>query len=291
MGKVIVTGAKGGTGPSIVKVFREAGYEVIGIDLKPCEFAESDYRQVNLEDGAAVHDVFKGADAVVHFGSYPTDSWTAWENAYRNLALGGYHVLQAAANLGIPRVVLASSPEIYGDVNKVPYLPIDEDTPPNPYSIYGAVKQNLETLASHYSRWHGIAIAAMRPQRIVYEESYEWRFRNYTENDSAAADALWSYIDARDVATACLAWVSSKESGFNTFNLAADDVCVATPTRQLIGKSFSHITDIRGDLTDRTSLVSCNKIKQILGWRPRHHWQDMAAESISNQYPNQVPRR
>ena len=135
MGKVVVTGAKGGTGPSIVKVFREAGYEVIGVDLKPCEFAESGYRQVNLEDGAAVHDVFKGADAVVHFGSYPTDSWTAWESACRNLALGGYHVLQAAANSGIPRVVLASSPEIYGDLYEVPYLPIDEDTPPNPHSF------------------------------------------------------------------------------------------------------------------------------------------------------------
>ncbi len=291
MGKVVVTGAKGGTGPSIVKIFREADYEVIGVDLKPCEFAESDYRQVNLEDGAAVHDVFKGADAVVHFGSYPTDSWTAWENAYRNLALGGYHVLQAAANLGIPRVVLASSPEIYGDLYQVPYLPIDEDTPPNPHSIYGAVKQNLETLASHYSRWHGIAIAALRPQRIVYEESYEWRFRNYTENDSAAENALWSYIDARDVATACLAWVTAKESGFNCYNIAADDVCVTTPTRQLIEIGFPHIKDIRGDLPERTGLVSCNKIKQLLGWSPQHHWQAMAAESIANHYPTQVPQR
>ena len=291
MRKVIITGAKGGTGPSIVKVFREAGHEVTGVDLKPCEFAESDYRQVNLEDGAAVHDVFTGADAVVHFGSYPSDSLTAWETAYRNLALGGYHVLQAAANLGIPRVVLASSPEIYGDVYDVPYLPIDEDTPANPYSIYGAVKQNLETLASHYSRWHGIAIAALRPQRIVYEESYEWRFRRYTENDAAAENTLWSYIDARDVATTCLAWVTSKESGFNTFNIAADDVCVTTPTRQLIEKGFSHIKDIRGDLPDRTGLVSCHKIKQILGWSPQHHWQDMAKESISNHYSSQAPQR
>ena len=234
MKKVVVTGAKGGTGRSIVKVFREAGYAVIGVDLKPCDVWESDYRQLDVEDGAGVCDVFAGADAVVHFGSLPTDSWTSWETAYRNLSLGGYHVLQAAANLEIPRVVMASSPEIYGDYRNVPYLPIDEDTPAQPPSIYGAVKQNLETLAQHYVRWHGTAIGALRPQRIVYEGSYEWRFRKFTQNDQAASDALWAYVDARDVATACLAWVESDRSGFEAFNLAADDVCVTSSTRTLL---------------------------------------------------------
>ena len=51
MKKVVVTGAKGGTGRSIVKVFREAGYAVIGVDLKPCDVWESDYRQLDVEDG------------------------------------------------------------------------------------------------------------------------------------------------------------------------------------------------------------------------------------------------
>src|SRR5262249_24096128 len=158
MQKVVVTGAKGGTGISIVKAFRDAGYAVLGLDLKPCGFWETDYRQLDLEDGAGVHDAFVGAEAVVHFGSFPTDSWTPWETAYRNLALGGYHVLQAAANLRIPRVVLAGSPMVYGAYAKVPYLPVDEATPQAPDGIYGAVKQSLETLAGHYARWHGMAV-------------------------------------------------------------------------------------------------------------------------------------
>jgi nucleoside-diphosphate-sugar epimerase len=44
MQKVVVTGAKGGTGPSIVRVLRQAGYHVLGVDLKPCGFWEQDYR-------------------------------------------------------------------------------------------------------------------------------------------------------------------------------------------------------------------------------------------------------
>ena len=284
-------GAKGGTGPSIVRVLREAGYHVLGVDLKPCGFWEQDYRQLDLEDGASVHDAFTGAEAVVHFGSLPTDTWTTWETAYRNLALGGYHVLQAAANQRIPRVVLASSPMIYGEYCRVPYLPIDEDTPAAPDGIYGAVKQNLETLAEHYARWHGMAIAALRPQRIVYEGSYEWRFRKFTVDDSAAADALWSYIDARDVATACLAWLQSDRIGFEAFNVAADEVCVHTPTRQLLAEYYAHITDLRGELPDHTGLVNCGKLKQMLGWRPQHNWRQMAAESESQNFPRVPPSR
>jgi nucleoside-diphosphate-sugar epimerase len=291
MRKVVVTGAKGGTGPSIARVLREAGYEVLGVDLKPCDVLEQDYRQLDLEDGAGVHDAFAGAAAVVHFGSLPTDSWTTWETSYRNLALGGYHVLQAAANLKIPRVVLASSPSIYGEYVRAPYLPIDEQTPARPDGIYGAAKQNIETLAEHYARWHGLAIAALRPQRIVYEGSYEWRFRKFTENADAAADSLWSYVDARDVATACLAWLQSDRTGFEAFSVAADDVCVDVPTQQLIAKHCPHVTDLRGDLADQTGLVSCEKIKQMLGWRPLFHWRRMAAESEEQGFSKTAPSR
>ncbi len=291
MKKVVVTGAKGGTGRSIVKVFREAGYAVMGVDLKPCDVWERDYCQLDVEDGAALYDVCSGADAVVHFGSLPTDSWTSWETAYRNLSLGGYHVLQAAANLGIPRVVMASSPEIYGEYHNVPYLPIDEETPARPPGIYGAVKQNLETLAQHYTRWHGTAVAALRPQRIVYEGSYEWRFRKFTRNDQAAADDLWAYVDARDVARACLAWVESNQAGFEAFNVAADDVCVTSSTTTLLEEFYPHITDIRRELPDRAGLVDCSKLKQMLGWKPRHDWQAMAIESEVGQYPKEAPPR
>ena len=89
MGRVIVTGAKGGTGPSIVSAFEAAGWDVLGLDLKPCAIWETGYRQVDLRDGASLYDICAGADAIVHFGSLPTDAWTSWHTAYENLALGG----------------------------------------------------------------------------------------------------------------------------------------------------------------------------------------------------------
>lgn len=291
MKKVVITGAKGGTGVSIVKLFRQAGYRAFGVDLKPCAFAERDYVQLDLENGAGVHDALAGAYAVVHFGSLPNDTWTTWEAAYRNLSLGGFNVLQACANLGVRRIILAGSPMVYAPYAEHSYLPVDENSPQGPTSIYGAVKQNLEALAQNYSRWHGLAICSLRPQRIVYEGSYEWRFRKYTLDDLAAADNLWAYVDARDVAAACLAWVESDLAGFEAFNVAADDVCVSTPTRDLLRQYYPQLADVRGDLFDRSGLINCQKIKTLLGWRPSHSWQEMAAESESRQFSRDAPLR
>ena len=291
MKRVVVTGAKGGTGPSIVNAFRDAGWDVLGVDLKPCALWETGYRQIDLREGASVYEVCAGAQAIVHFGSLPTDSWTSWQTAYENLALGGFHVLQAASRLGIDRLVLASSPEIYGDLTRVPYLPIDEHGPSRPDSIYGAAKQNLETLADHYARWYGMAIAALRPQRIVYERSYEWRFRKFTIDPVSAVDALWSYVDARDVASACLAWIESDLSGCEIFGVAADDVCVDLPTRQLLEEHLPQVAYVRAPLPGHSGLVDCAKLKSLLNWKPIHHWRQMAQESERASFPREPPPR
>ena len=279
-GRVVITGAKGGTGVSIVKEFRSAGYQVLGVDLKPPEWAEEDYRIIDLTDGAAVHDAFAGADAVVHFGSYPGDTYHAWDEVYRNIVIGGFHVFQACANLGIQRIAYASSPTVYGSPDVPPYLPADENWPLAPSSIYGAAKQNLETLARNYCRWNqDMAIAALRTCRIVYEQSFNWRFRHHTEDPRSAASALWSYSDARDVATACRAWIESDLTGFEAFDVAAEDVCMDIPTAELVEKQLPHDVEIRESPVGHRALISCRKLRSMLGWEPRYTWRDMEREA------------
>lgn len=276
---VVVTGAKGHTGVSIVRLLRASGYEVIEVDLKTADFLDKDYKVVDLEDGASVYDVFAGADAVVHFGSYPRDTQTSWERIYRNLALGGYHVLQASARLGIKCVVMASSPTVWGLPDSLTYLPVDEDHPQRPPSIYGAVKQSLEALASNYARWYGMTVVSFRILSIVYEGSYEWRLRALTETNEAAADRLWGYVDARDVASACRAALEAQLEGHEVFVLSAPDVCVDTPTMELVKQFYPHVQDIRTELEGNVSLYSWAKAKRLLCWEPEYAWRAIAKES------------
>ena len=276
--KIIITGAKGGTGISIVKEFQEHGYDVLGIDIKPHSWAEQDYTRIDMTDGSAVHDALAGAYGVVHFGSYPGDGYCSWDEAYQNIAVGGFHVFQACANLGIERIAYASSPELYGsDYPKS--VPADESRPFLPPSIYGAAKENLESLAQSYCRWNpGMGIAGLRTTRIVYERSFNWRFKQHTEDPRSAADALWSYVDARDVASACRLWIESKHTGFEAFDVAAKDVCYPMKTAELVKKYLPKSDKVKGKLVGSQSLVPCKKLRKMLGWKPQWTWRDMKRE-------------
>ena len=279
MKRIIVTGAKGGTGRSIVKVLREAGYQVKGLDLMPPEHTDAEYVQHDLVDGVGLNDLFAGADGVVHFGSFPTDNWSSWSAAFRNVMVGGFNVFQACANVGIKRIAYASSMEVYGDLAQQPYFPVIEESPLAPPSIYGSAKVLLEKLAGDYCRWHNMAIAGLRLNRIIYEGSYEWRLKRQTESDESAAEVLWGYIDARDVATACQAWLEAEVPGFMPFNVAAEDVCVETPTRELLEKFFPHITDIRGEYSSHQCLFDSSALQRTLGWKAQYNWRDLRDEN------------
>lgn len=278
MKRIVVTGAKGGTGVSIVKVLREAGYDVFGIDIKPADPSDVGYARHDVLDGAGLHDLFSGADGVVHFGSYPTDAWSSWSEAFRNVTVGGFNVFQACANLGIKRIALASSMEVYGDLLKQPHLPVTEESLLAPPGIYGASKVLLEKLAADYYRWHGISTAGFRLGRIIYEGSFAWRLKKHTESDDPTAPCLWCYVDARDVATACQAWLESDLQGFMPFNVAAEDVCVETPTRLLLERFYPHITDIRAAFDDHQCPFDASTLRRTLKWTARYNWRMIREE-------------
>ena len=159
MKRIVVTGAKGGTGRSIVQVLSAAGYDVLGLDLAMPGHREGGYRHADVLDGASLHELFAGADGVVHFGSLPTDNWTSNSTCYRNMMLGGYNVLQACAQAGIRRLVYASSMEVYGDLRQQPQLPITEDSPLTTSSPWSWITKSPHS-CSDSERPEGLRVSA-----------------------------------------------------------------------------------------------------------------------------------
>ena len=278
MKRIVVTGAKGGTGRSIVKVLSAAGYDVLGLDLAMPGHREGGDRQADVLDGASLHELFEGADGVVHFGSLPTDNWSSGSVCYRNLMLGGYNVFQACAQAGVRRLVHASSMEVYGNLRQQPLLPITEDSPLTTSSIYGTSKVLLERLAADYCRWHGMSIAALRLGRIIYEDSWSWRLQAHTAARANCAECLWCYVDARDVAEACRLWLASDVEGFQPFNVAAEDVCIDAPTAELVHEFFPDMT-VASPLGEYECPFVSTALRDTLGWRARMNWRDIRAEA------------
>ena len=280
MKRIVVTGSKGGTGPSLVAVLRQAGYEVIGIDLKPPDpFGEPDYYQLDLRDAAGVNDAFGGADGVVHFGSVPGDANRSTTEAFQMLTVAGFNVFQAARNVGVKRVAWASSIEVYGDFCEHPHLPATEESVLAPPGIYGCSKLLLERLAEDYCRWYGMAIAGFRLSRIIYDSSVgRAKLQQFVDDEARGGDCLWSYIDARDVATACQTWLESDHPGAEVFNLAAENVHQEVPMAQLLKKHGYGEMPVQEWAGEDGTLFSTRKIRDLLGWRARYDWREILDE-------------
>ncbi len=86
----------------------------------------------------------------------------ARENPVRTLmvnVVGTGNVLELARRYDAERVVYASSVAVYGEPRS---LPISEDHPTNPASLYGATKLMGEQLLWSYSREYGLSTIALR---------------------------------------------------------------------------------------------------------------------------------
>ena len=279
MKKIVVTGAKGGTGRSIVRVLRAAGYDVLPTDLAPPAPEDFPYVQFDLVKDRGLNDVIAGADGVIHMGSMACDAFWSKSAVFENVLNGGFNVLQACANVGVKRVVFASSLEVYGSMLTAPKLPVTESTPLRGDNIYASSKIALEQIAGDISRWNNLPIAAFRLGRIVYENAFETRFKGLLETPGRGAGVLWNYIDARDVATACQLWLESDITGFQAFNVGAPDIYLETPVRKLIAEFLPEGTEIDDRVDGNVCPFMSTRLHELLGWRIAYDWRRIRDEA------------
>ena len=277
MPRIVVTGAAGGTGTSIVTLLRDRGCDVVPTDLRPwTPDSPPGYVQLDLRDAAGVNDLLAGADGLVHFGSPPADSMYSATEAFHHVAVAGFNLFQAAANTGVSRVAWASSIEVYGDLTRHPALPVTEESPLSPPGIYGSSKLLLERLAIDFNAWHDIALAGFRLARIIYDNpTGRTKLHRLAADPAMGADCLWAYVDARDVATACLAWLDSGKGGAEVFNLAAANIHLEGKAGALLQRhGYGHLAMPRLEAPDATPF-STAKVRRMLGWKETYDWQEL----------------
>jgi GDP-6-deoxy-D-talose 4-dehydrogenase len=145
--RVLITGARGFTGVHLRRELEAAGYTVAG--LTNVEPTQADEYFADLRDAAAVHDVVQRAapDLVVHLAAISFVGHGNVDELYEINVLGTLHLLRALAELPVPpqRVVLASSANIYGDLD---VDVIDETSPAAPVNHYAATKVAMEAVAA-----------------------------------------------------------------------------------------------------------------------------------------------
>lgn len=278
MAKVVVTGGSGMLGRWVVRHFVEQGYEVVNVDTQKSPDSLCQTIIADLNNLGEVYGVLAGADAVVHLAAIPAANIKTSEVTFQNNVVSTYNILEAAAGLGIRKAVIASSESSYGicfAVNPLgpQYVPMDEAHPQLPEDSYGLSKVVNEQTAEMFQRRTGIQVVSLRIGNVIDPSAYE-RFPSFIHDPAQRDRILWSYIDTRDVASACQLAIETDGLGAVALNICADETSMAVPSRELMAARYPEVTDFRQPLEGHGSLLSNAKAKKLLKWQPKHLWRD-----------------
>lgn len=284
--KVLITGTSGKVGYWTAREFQAQGWQVFGLDQRAPGHDKFEWRIADLSDLGQVYGLMAlfRPDAVVHLAAIPWPGEHAPDLVFRNNALTTYNVLQAAADLGVRKVVTASSESAYGLVFhrhrfSPLYLPLDEAHPLLPQDPYGLSKQVGEAACAMFHRQAGI-------QAVSFRISHVMAPNDYRDFEAQRADPLqpflfWSYVDVRDVATACRQAVETDGLGAEAFLIAAPETKMTTPTRELLAQYWPGVKDIRAPLEGTASCLSTAKAARMFGFRAQRSWRQYVAISPS----------
>jgi uronate dehydrogenase len=158
--RLLLTGAAGNLG----KVMRDrlAPFaEVLRLsDVKPFGEPRPNEEHVvcDLGDRAAVHDLLKGVDAVVHLGGISVE--TPFAPILNANIVGVHNLYEAARQHGVRRIVFASSNHVIGFYKQTET--IDTEALMRPDTMYGVSKAFGELLSRFYFDRYGIETVCLR---------------------------------------------------------------------------------------------------------------------------------
>lgn len=167
--RYLITGGAGFIGSHIAEALLNSGESVCVFD----NFAtgsetnlaalkgRAQFIRGDLRDFEAVKAAVKGVEVVFHQGalaSVPRSIADPVRSLETNIN-GTQNVLLAARDVGVRRVVYASSSSVYGNT---PILPKHEDMPTKPMSPYAVQKLTGELLCGVFTRIYGLETVALR---------------------------------------------------------------------------------------------------------------------------------
>ncbi len=181
---ILITGANGRIGSALVAYFDsiENPYTLRLADL---EMTEERGVKVDVTDFASCKSACEGVDTIVHLAGVASPD-SSFEQVLPINIVGTYNIFQASAEVGVKRVIYASSAQT---IEGYPLdIQVKTDMPVRPKNLYGVSKACGEAIAAYYAYQKNVEAVAIRIGAFEYRHE-------------------WAKLNARDLS----AWIEPKD--------------------------------------------------------------------------------
>ena len=271
---VLITGGSGRIGRYTVQEMIRAGHNVTSVDVAPGAVPGVPSLRVDLTDAGQVYGALarSQAEAVIHLGAWANDGQVPDTRTYGDNVRGTFNVFQACADLGVRRIVSASSHQVYGTAIAPPlYVPIDEAHPLRPAGAYPLSKIAGEQAAAYFCARRGLEILSFRLLGIRTPDAMDAEIDRNLADPNAHKRLMWTRCDARDAAYACRLAVEAETIEPGPYNVTGQVNLLDRPSVDLVARYLPQ-TEIRDGLSDCDSPTSCARARRAFGYRPRYNW-------------------
>ena len=294
MNKVLVTGAAGFIGSTLVDRLLADGFDVVGFDnfstgnrqFVAGALTNPRFRLVegDLLDPAAIGAAASGVDTVFHLAAN-ADVRFGLEHPRRDLeqnTIATFNVLEAMRAAGAKTIAFSSTGSVYGEAKQIP-TPEDAGFPIQT-SLYGASKVAGEGLIAAYAEGFGMRAFIFRFVSILgerYTHGHIFDFCRKLAADPTRLDVLGngrqrkSYLHVGDCVEAMLHAIATAPDKVNVFNLGTDEYVEVNDSIAVIAGRLGVRPELvysggeRGWVGDNPFIFLDTRRIRALGWAPK----------------------
>lgn len=309
MSKVLVTGSDGFIGSHLTEELVMQGYEVRAfvyynsfnswgwLDTLPKEIMNHvEIFQGDVRDPNGVKEAMRGCDAVFHLAALIAIpfSYHSPDTYVDTNIKGTLNVLQAAKDLGIERVLVTSTSEVYGTAQ---YVPIDEKHPYQGQSPYSATKIGADRLAESFYRSFNLPVTIVRPfntygprqsARAVIPTIITQLLAGKEEIKLGALTPTRDFNFVKDTANGFIEIYKSEKTIGQEINIATQqEISIGQLAEELIKQINPNaiiVCDeqrLRPEKSEVNRLLGSNaKIKELTNWSPKYTFEEGLALTI-----------
>jgi dTDP-glucose 4,6-dehydratase len=307
--KILVTGSDGFIGSHLTEELVKKGYQVRAfvyynsfnrwgwLDMFSKDImANVEIFQGDIRDPNSVEEASKDVDAIFHLAALVAIpfSYHSPDTYVDTNIKGTLNVLQAARKLGIKRVLVTSTSEVYGTAQ---YVPIDEKHCFQGQSPYSATKIGADRLAESFWRSFQLPVTIVRPfntygprqsARAVIPAIIIQLLTGKNEIKLGALTPTRDFNYVKDTVSGFISIYESTQTVGEEINIASQqEISIGQLARELISQINPNaiiICDeerIRPEQSEVNRLLGCNeKIRRLTNWKPRYSLEEGLKKTI-----------